>query len=97
MSTNTQESSDEVRKFINELALQLQSSNDTMYAIRLFRKELPIFLAQRETALRLEIEGEIKSLHEDEELCQGEYDCANIVLNTIARIFDAKQHDNGTK
>ena len=29
------------RKFVNDLAFQLEPSNDTMHAIRLFREELP--------------------------------------------------------
>lgn len=36
---------EEVKKFVNKLAMQLNPSNDTMEAIRLFRAELPSFLS----------------------------------------------------
>lgn len=39
-----------IRDFTNEVAMQLISSNDTMYAVRAFRKELPRFITSIRTA-----------------------------------------------
>lgn len=43
------------RHFVNGLAAQLNPSNDTMAAIRLFRSELPAFLHTHTTALAEEV------------------------------------------
>jgi len=61
-----------IRDFTNKVAMQLMSSNDTMYAVRAFRKELPAFLA-----------SEIKAAHERGRLEMG-VQASAIALEEIA-------------
>ena len=52
----------EIRKFTNDLGFQLKPSNDTMEAVRLFRKELPDFLLRLEQATREDERSKIKQI-----------------------------------
>lgn len=50
MNTPDTEWEKEVRTFVNELAMQLTPSNDTMNAVRLIRKDLPGFIGYMRTS-----------------------------------------------
>lgn len=80
-----------IRKFTNELALQLMSSDDTMHAIRLFRKELPQFLAQHQQSILAGILKEAEQISNEQNLFIGEKPAITLDLLAALSMRDKKE------
>ena len=56
----------EVHTFVNELAMQLTPSNDTMNAVRLIRKDLPDFISYMRTSHTTYWKEQLQKTREEE-------------------------------
>lgn len=56
---------EEIKKFVNKLAMQLNPSNDTMKAIRLLRKELPELLAEQNRISKESVKEKIERIKKE--------------------------------